>query len=61
MIVFTYNKVLVRRKERYISELTFEINSECFNSIAHGVSRCDTRQVHQELREGTLVRWLFEV
>lgn len=53
--------MLVRRKERYISKLTFEINSERFNSIAHWVGRCNTRQVHQELRESPLIRWLLKV
>ena len=53
--------MFIRCDERNIAQLALEVDPQRFNTVPHGVSGSDSRQVHQELGESTLVGWLFEV
>ena len=44
-----------------ISQLVLQINTQGFYSVTHGVRCCNSRQIKQELRNGSLFSWFFKV
>jgi hypothetical protein len=53
--------MLVGCNEEYISKLVFQIYPKSFYSVAHRVGGCDSRQVHEETWDGSLLLRLFEI
>ncbi len=57
----TYDQVLVSIDKGLVTELLLEIDSKCFDPVAHAVTGRNTRQVLQKVRESSLFRCLLEV
>ena len=57
----SYHKMLVSRNERNVSELVFNINAQCFDTVSERVSGGDTWNVGQEALENSFVHRLVDV
>ena len=54
------HQVLVGCYERNVSQLVLQVDTESFNSVAHGVCGGDAWKVLQEVRYYPLVNWLIK-
>ena len=53
--------MLISGNERFITKRSFKVYSESLDSVAHGISCCDTRQVLKEMGHDSLVYRLIEI